>query len=102
MFTVSSAVPGLLRGIRSHLFIFVSFFTILRGGSKKELASAYVCCFPQEFHYIYILLFRSLIYLEFIFVYAVRQYSNFILMTILKKPAFTLFFRVAATNSRFH
>ena len=44
MFMVSSAVPVLLRGVRSHLFlfffhlfIFVLFFIILRGRSKKTL-----------------------------------------------------------------
>ena len=47
-----------------------------------------------------VLLFGSLIYLEFIFVYAVRQCSNFILMIISQK-ACTLFFIVAVTNSPF-
>ena len=37
MFMVSSAMSVLLRGIRSHLFIFVLFLMILRGGSKKNL-----------------------------------------------------------------
>ena len=35
-FMVSSAVPVLLRGIRSHLFIFVLFFMSVRDGSKKD------------------------------------------------------------------
>ena len=37
MFMVSSAVPVLLSGIGSHLFIFVLLFMFLRGGSKKNL-----------------------------------------------------------------
>ena len=37
VFMVSSAVPVLLRGVRSHLFIFVFIFMIIRGGSKKDL-----------------------------------------------------------------
>ena len=96
MFMVSSAMPVLLRGIRSHLFIFVLFLMILRGGSKKNLlhfVSQSVLLFSSEvslyiyiYIYIYILLFRSLIYLEFIFVYAVREYSNCISLSFLKKP----------------
>ena len=42
VFMVSSAVPVLLRGVRSHLFLFFSFiyflfFMVLRGRSKKNL-----------------------------------------------------------------
>ena len=37
LFMVSSSVTTLLRVIRSHLFIFVLIFVILRGGSKKDL-----------------------------------------------------------------
>ena len=37
MFMVSSSVTTLSRVIRSHLFIFVLIFMILRGGSKKDL-----------------------------------------------------------------
>jgi len=56
MFMVSSAVPVLLRGVRSHLFLFffhlfsfVLFFRILRGRSKKTLlhfVSKCVLLFP--------------------------------------------------------
>ena len=57
---VSSAVPVLLRGVRSHLFlfphlfIFVLFFMILRGRSKKNLPyfmSNCVLLFPLRVSY---------------------------------------------------
>ena len=102
---VSSAVPVLLCGIWSHLFIFVLFFMILTGGSKKNLShfmSKCILLFFLKNFILSVLLFGSLIYLEFIFVYTVREYSNFILITISKKKPCTLFFIGAVTNSPFH
>ena len=75
---VSSALPSLLREIQSQLL----FFHDSNRWVKRELAAFYVkACFaffPQEFHII--ILYLGL-YLEFIFVYAVREYSNFILIS---------------------
>ena len=81
---VSSDVPALLRGLRSDLFIFVLFFMILRGGSNKNLLrfmSKCILLFSLEIFILSVLLFRSLVCLEFIFVYAVREYSNLILIS---------------------
>ena len=82
---VFPAMPVLLRGFRFRLFIFVLFFMILRGGSKKNLLrfmSKCILLFSLEIFILSVLLFRSLVCLEFIFVYAVRQYSNFIIMIV--------------------
>ena len=54
VFMVSSAVPVLLRGVRSDLFIFVLFFMILRDESKKNLPhfmSKCVLLFPLRVSY---------------------------------------------------
>ena len=56
---------------------------------KKELAAFDVkvhALFLKSF-IVSVLLFRSLISLEFIFVYGVREHSNFILIFIAKEPA---------------
>ena len=55
---------------------------------KEELATFYVKVYSAFFlksFILSVLLFRSLIYLEFIFVYTVRECSNFILITVSKK-----------------
>ena len=56
---------------------------------KKELAAFYikVCSLFLKSFIVSVLLFRSLISLEFIFVYGVREHSNFILIFIAKEPA---------------
>ena len=85
---VSSDVPALLRGVRSDLFIFVLFFMILRGRSKKYLPhfmSKCVLLFSLKSSTVSVLLFRPLIYLQFIFVYGVRESSNFNLIFVLRK-----------------
>ena len=73
--------------IRSHLCICVLFFMILKGGSKKRtcciLCQSMFCFFPQKFHSI-----SPSIYLEFIFVYRVREYSNCILIFLAKEPVY--------------
>ena len=74
----------LLMFIRSHLFICVLFFMILKGGSKKNLlhlCQSMFCFFPQKFHSL-----SPSVFLEFIFVYGVREYSNFILIFLAKEP----------------
>ena len=84
---VSFVVQKLLSLIRSHLFIFVFIFITLRvGGSKKILLwfmSKYVLpMFSSKNFIVSGLTFRSLLYLEFIFVYGVRECSNFILLHV--------------------
>ena len=68
--------------IRSHLFIFVFIFITLGGGSKKILLwfmPKHVLPMPSSKSFIVSgLPFRSLIHFEFIFVYGVRECSNFI------------------------
>ena len=56
---------------------------------KKELAAFYVkaCALSLKCFIVSALLFRSLIYLEFIFVYGVREHSNFIVIFIAKEAA---------------
>ena len=74
LFIVFFAVQKLLSLTRSHLFIFV--FITLGGGSENFLLwfmSTNVL--PSVW-----LTFRSLIHFEFIFVYGVREYSNFLLL----------------------
>ena len=56
---------------------------------KKELAAFYAntCALFLKSFIVSVLLFRSLICLEFIFVYSVREHSNFILIFVAKEPA---------------
>ena len=83
LFMVSFAVRKLLSFIRSHLFIFVFIFITLGSGSKKNLWFMSKSVFPMFSPKSFVvsgLTFRSLIHLEFIFVYDVRWWSNFILL----------------------
>ena len=78
---VSFAVQKIIHLIRSHLFIFI--FITLRGGSKKILLwfmSEYFPYFSSKSITVFDLIFRSLIHFEFIFVYIVRECSDFILL----------------------
>ena len=72
---VSFAVQKLLSFIRSHLFIFVFIFITLGGGSKKILlwfmSKSVFSVFSSKSFIVSGLIFRSLIHLEFIFVYGV-------------------------------
>ena len=73
---VSFVVQMLLMSIMSHLFIFVLFVLILRGGSKKILLhfmSKCVLLFLLKSSIVSVLLFRPVIYLLFIFVFGVRE-----------------------------
>ena len=83
LFMVSFAVQKLLSFIRSHLFIFVFIFITLGGGSKKILlwfmSESVFPMFSSKSFIVSVLTFRSLIHFEFIFVYGVRECSNFIL-----------------------
>ena len=73
---VSFAVQKLLSLIRSHLFIFYFIFISLGGGSKKILlwfmSKSVFRMFSSKSFIVSGLTFRSLIHLEFIFVYGVR------------------------------
>ena len=86
LFIVSFAVQKLLSFIRSHLFIFVFISIILGSGSKKrsccDLCHSVLPVFSSKSFIVSGLTFRSLIHFEFIFVYGVRECSNFILLHV--------------------
>uniref|UniRef100_A0A8D1VJH5 Uncharacterized protein n=1 Tax=Sus scrofa TaxID=9823 RepID=A0A8D1VJH5_PIG len=83
LFRVSFAVQKRLSLIRSHLFMFVFIVHTLRGRSEKMLLSFMServwPMFSSESLIVSGLIYRSLIHLELIFVYGVRECSNFIL-----------------------
>ena len=83
---VSFAVQKLLSFIRSHLFLFVFISISLGGGSKRILlwfmSKSVLPMFSSRSFMVSSLTFRSLIHLEFIFVYGVRKCSNFILLHV--------------------
>ena len=85
-FMVSFAVQKLLSLIRSYLFISVFVFIILGGGSKKILlrfmSKSVLPMFSSKSFIVSGLTFRSLIHSEFIFLYGVRECSNFILLHV--------------------
>ena len=73
---VSFVVQMLLMSIRCHLFIFVFYVLILRGGSKKislHFMSKCVLLFFLKSSIVSVLLFRHLSYLQFIFVNGVSE-----------------------------
>ena len=76
LFMVSFAVEKLLSLIKSHLFIFVFISVILGDGSKKILlwfmSKSVFPIFSSKGFIVSHLTFKSLIHLEFIFVYGVR------------------------------
>ena len=86
LFKVSFAVQKILSFIRSHLFIFVFISISLEGGSKRILlwfmALSVLLMFSSKNYIVSGLTFRSLIHFEFIFVYDVRECSNFILLHV--------------------
>ena len=86
LFRVSFAVQKLFSLIKSDLFIFVFIVITLRGGSEKMLLSfmseSVWPMFSSRSLIVSGLISRSLIHLEFIFVYGVREYSNFILFHV--------------------
>ena len=77
---VSFAVQKVLSLIRSHLFIFVVIFITSGGGSKKILlwfmSKSVFPMFSFKSFIVSGLTFRSLIHLEFIFVYGVRTWDG--------------------------
>ena len=68
------------------MFIFVFIVIILRGGSEKKLlifmSESVWPMFPSKSFIVSGLISRSLIHLEFLFVYGVRECSNFILFPV--------------------
>ena len=68
------------------MFIFVSVVNALRGGSEKMLlwfmSESVWPMFSSQSVIVSGLISRSLIHFEFIFVYGVREYSNFILFHV--------------------
>ena len=86
LFRVSYAVQKLSSMIKYHLFIFVFTVITLRGGSEKMLLSFMSenvwPMFSSKIFIVSGLISRSLIHLEFIFVYGVRECSNFILFHV--------------------
>ena len=72
--------------IRSHLFMFVFTVNTLRGGFEKMLllfmSESVWPMFSSKSLIVSGLVSRSLIHLEFIFVYGVRECSNFILFHV--------------------
>ena len=82
---VSFAVQNLLSLIRSHWFISVFIFIILGGGSKKVdqrllwfMLNGVLPRFSSRSFIVPGLMLRSLVHFEFIFLYGVRECSNFI------------------------
>ena len=84
LFRSSFAVEKLLSLIRSHLFIFAFILITLGGGSKKILLQymSIFCLFSSKRFIVSSLTFRCLIHFEFIFVYGIRECSNFILLHV--------------------
>ena len=83
---ISCAVQRLLSLIRSHLLTFDFSFITLRGGSKRihccDLWQSVVPVFSSKSFILSVLMFRSLIHFEFIFVDGVRECSDFILIHV--------------------
>ena len=86
LFMVSFPVQKFSNFIRSHLFIFVFISITLGGGSKKILlwfmSKSVLPTFSSMSFIVSGLTFRSQIHFKFIFVYGVREYSNFILLHV--------------------
>ena len=86
LFMVFFAVQKLLSLIRSHLFIFVLISITLGDGSEKillQLRSKSVLRMLSSKGFIVSgLTFRSLIHFEFIFVYDVKECSDFIFLHV--------------------
>ena len=83
---ISCAVQRLLSVIRSHSLTFDFSFITLRGGLKKihccDLWQSVVPVFSSKSFIMSVLMFRSLIHFEFIFVDGVRECSDFILIHV--------------------
>ena len=89
LFMVSFAVQKLLSLIRSYWIIFVFIVIILGGRSNKILlrfmSQSVLPMLSSTGFIVSVLMFRSLIHFEFIFVCGVRECSNFILLHVAVK-----------------
>ena len=89
VFIVFVVVQKLLSLISFHLFIFVFIFITLGCGSKKILlqfmSKSVLPMFSSKRFIESGLIFRILIHFEFIFVYNVQEYYNFILLYVALK-----------------
>ena len=97
LFMFSFAMQKFLSLIMFHLFIFVFISINLGNESKKILlwfmsASALSMFFSKSF-IVSSLIFRSLNYFEFIFVYSIRECSNFILLHVTVQFCSTAYWR---------
>ena len=82
---VSFAVQMLLSLIRFHLFALVLFPLLYEMAHREycfDLYQVFCLCFPLKSFIASGLTFRSLIHFEFIYVYGVRNCSNFILLHV--------------------
>ena len=82
---VSFAVQKLISLIRSHLFIFTFISFVLGDRFKKycyDLCQRVFSLFSSRSFMVSSLTFRSLLHFEFIYIYAVREYSNLILLHV--------------------
>ena len=82
LFMVSFAVQKLVSLVRSHLFIF-AFISVTLGDWPKKMLVQFMSenvlpMFCSRSLMVSCLIFKSLSHFEFIFVYGVRVYSNFI------------------------
>ena len=79
---VSFAVQKLLSLIGSYLFIFLSTFITLGGGSRSycDLCQSVLAMFSSKSFTVSELTFRYLIHFELLFSYGVRECSNFIIL----------------------
>ena len=79
-------MQNLLRLISSHLFIFVFIFSTLGDESKKVMlqfmSKSILPMFSSKCFIVFGFIFRSLIHFEFIFVYGVKECSNYILLHV--------------------
>ena len=81
LFMVSFAVQKLLSLIRPHLYIF-AFVSITLGDRSKKILLQFMSksvlpMFSSKSFMVFSLIFTSLIHFQFIFVFGVREYSNF-------------------------
>ena len=83
-FMVFFAVQKLLSLIRSCLFIFLSTFITLGGGSRSccDLCQNVLPVFSSKNFTVSELTFRYLIHFELLFLYGVKECSNFILLHV--------------------
>ena len=84
LFMVFFALQKLLSLIRSHLFFF--YFLCFGRWNQKTLlrfmSESVLPMFSSRILTVFSLTFKSLIHFESIFVYGVREYSNFILLHV--------------------